>query len=75
MFNKGVFTEVYLKLIDYGYCYIIKEKEKDNIKSFYLDPTIRIIQQESIDKIQQAFNKMQKDLAILKEIEKDELEL
>lgn len=48
---------------------------KGQICDYRILDTKVIKTQEHIDNLQQAFNEMQKDLAILKEIEKDELEL
>ena len=46
-----------------------------DLVSTYVEPKYIIHFQQDLDNLQQAFNEMQKDLAILKEIEKDELEL
>ena len=54
---------------------IYTNKEKTKIEDYEVEGYICIDTQQQIDNLQQAFNEMQKDLAILKEIEKDELEL
>ena len=70
----------YNKNYDYNLVIVVNISDF-SISNYYLYPNDRlyITSKDNLEEIkkelQQAFNEMQKDLAILKEIEKDELEL
>lgn len=76
-YKVSIFQNRYVKNYEETGNYILIQlsKYEDEIKYWGLYCPNGFSIQEHIDSLQKEFNQMQKDLAILKEIEKDELEL